>query len=169
MTLSPTVLSIHPVSMLSRFSHVRLYATLWTLAHQVPLSMEFSRQEYWSGLPCPPPGDLLTQRLNVSCLLHWQVGSLPLAPPWKPLFILPDGVSWRRLDQCSLGCVLVCSLLEGRNLICLLKTISIANGQEGDALTSFSLSLGHFVPNLTSASAVMEAGSTTGPWGIGSH
>ena len=33
-------------------------ATLWTVAHQTPLSMGFSRQEYWSGLPCPPPGDL---------------------------------------------------------------------------------------------------------------
>ena len=32
-------------------------ATLWTVASQAPLSMEFSRQEYWSGLPCPPPGD----------------------------------------------------------------------------------------------------------------
>ena len=31
---------------------------LWTIAHQAPLSMGFSRQEYWSGLPCPPPGDL---------------------------------------------------------------------------------------------------------------
>ena len=33
-------------------------ATLWTVARQAPLSMGFSRQEYWSGLPCPPPGDL---------------------------------------------------------------------------------------------------------------
>ena len=33
-------------------------ATPWTVAHQAPLSMEFSRQEYWSGLPCSPPGDL---------------------------------------------------------------------------------------------------------------
>ena len=32
-------------------------AASWTLAHQAPLSMGFSRQEYWSGLPCPPPGD----------------------------------------------------------------------------------------------------------------
>ena len=39
-------------------SHVRLFATQWTVAHQAPLSMGFSRQEYWSGLPCPPPGDL---------------------------------------------------------------------------------------------------------------
>ena len=43
---------------LSRFSHVRLFATLWIIAHQTPLSMGFSRQEYWSGLPRHPPGDL---------------------------------------------------------------------------------------------------------------
>ena len=40
-------------------SHVlRLFVTLWIIAHQAPLSMGFSRQEYWSGLFCPPPGDL---------------------------------------------------------------------------------------------------------------
>ena len=44
--------------MLSHFSHVWLCATRWTIAHQAPLSMGFSRQECWSGLPCPPPGDL---------------------------------------------------------------------------------------------------------------
>ena len=37
---------------------VQLFATPWTVAHQAPLSMGFSRQEYWSGLPFPPPGDL---------------------------------------------------------------------------------------------------------------
>ena len=42
---------------LSHFSHVRLCATLWTAACQAPLSMEFSRQEYWSGLLFPSPGD----------------------------------------------------------------------------------------------------------------
>ena len=45
------------VSVLSRFSHVQLFATPWTVAHQA-LSMGFSRQEYWSGLPFPPLGDL---------------------------------------------------------------------------------------------------------------
>ena len=40
------------------FSHVQLFATPWTAACQVPLSMGFSRQEYWRGLPFPPPGDL---------------------------------------------------------------------------------------------------------------
>ena len=44
--------------MLSRFSRVQLYATLWTVAHQAPLSTGFSRQEYWSGLPFPSRGDL---------------------------------------------------------------------------------------------------------------
>ena len=43
--------------LLSRFSRVQLGATLWTAALQAPLSMGFSRQ-YWSGFPCPPPGDL---------------------------------------------------------------------------------------------------------------
>ena len=45
--------------MLSRFSHVQLLATLWTVAPQAPLSMEFFKQEYWSGLSCPPTVDLL--------------------------------------------------------------------------------------------------------------
>ena len=44
--------------MLSRFSHVQLFATLWTIACQASLSKGFSRQEYWRGLPCPAPGDL---------------------------------------------------------------------------------------------------------------
>ena len=43
---------------LSHFSRVRLYAALWTAACQPPLSMGFSRQEYWSGLLCLPPGGL---------------------------------------------------------------------------------------------------------------
>ena len=39
-------------------SPVQVFVTLWTVAHQAPLSMGFSRQEYWSGLPCPPLGDV---------------------------------------------------------------------------------------------------------------
>ena len=44
--------------MLNRFSRVQLFVTLWTVACQAPLSVGFSRQEYWSGLPFPPPGDI---------------------------------------------------------------------------------------------------------------
>ena len=47
------------LSMLSYFSCVQLFATQRTIACWAPLSLGFSRQEYWSGLPCPPPGDLL--------------------------------------------------------------------------------------------------------------
>ena len=46
------------VCVLSRFSHVRLFVIPWTVAHQAPLSMGFSRQEYWSGLPYLRLGDL---------------------------------------------------------------------------------------------------------------
>ena len=44
--------------MLHHFSHVLFSVTPMYVAHQAPLSMGFSRQEHWSGLPCPPPGDL---------------------------------------------------------------------------------------------------------------
>ena len=73
------------VCVLSHFRRVQLFMTLWTVAHQVSLSVGFSRQEYWSELPYPPPGDLLTHGSNSRLLhlLHWQVGSLPLAPPGK--------------------------------------------------------------------------------------
>ena len=53
---------------LSHFSHVWLCATQWTVALQAPLSMGFSRQEYWSGLPCPPPGDLPDSGIKPTCL-----------------------------------------------------------------------------------------------------
>ena len=46
------------VRVISRFHPVQLFAAQWTVPHQAPLSMGFSRQEYWSGLPCPPPEDL---------------------------------------------------------------------------------------------------------------
>ena len=44
-------------------NRVELFETPWTVAQQAPLSMEFSRQEYWSGLSCPPPGDLKNDRM----------------------------------------------------------------------------------------------------------
>ena len=55
--------------MFSHFSHVWLFMTLWTVACQAPLSMGFSRQEYWRGFLCPPPGIFPTQGSNPS-LLH---------------------------------------------------------------------------------------------------
>ena len=70
-----SVLNIYPhwvsAYCVSVFSHVWLLATPWTAAHQAPLSMEFSRQERWSGLPFPSPGDLPDSRIKetpLSCI-----------------------------------------------------------------------------------------------------
>ena len=72
--------------MLSHFSHVWLFVTPWTVACQAPLSIGFTRQEYWNGLPFPPPGDLPHPGIEPKplCLLYWQVSSLLLKPPGKP-------------------------------------------------------------------------------------
>ena len=52
------------VCMLSGFSHICLFATLWMAVHQAPLSMGFFRQEYWSGLPCPSTGNVPNPRIK---------------------------------------------------------------------------------------------------------
>ena len=67
---------------LSCFSHVWLCVTPWAIACQAPLSLGFSRQEHWNGLPCPPPGDLPNPGIEPrSCIL--QADSLPPKPPGK--------------------------------------------------------------------------------------
>ena len=54
-------------------SHVWLFSTLWTVTHQVPLSMGFSRQEYWSGLSFPSPGDLPDPGIKPRSPILWQI------------------------------------------------------------------------------------------------
>ena len=75
-------------------SHVHLFTVPWTVARQDPLSMGFSRQEYWSRLPCSPPGDLsvpgIFLSLGLLCLLYWQVDSLPLSHLGSPNIIIVD-------------------------------------------------------------------------------
>ena len=56
--LKEGVVTTATTCVLSCFSCVQLFGTLWTVARQAPLSIAFSRHEYWSGLPCPPPGGL---------------------------------------------------------------------------------------------------------------
>ena len=79
--------------------------SLWSynVAHQAPLSMGFSRQEYWSGLPFPSPGDLSDPGIKPASLTSpaWQAGSLPLALP---------------CCCCSLAqsCPTLCNLMDGR-------------------------------------------------------
>ena len=64
-------------------SCIRLFATPWTVAHPAPLSMEFSRQEYWSGMPFPSPGDLPGIKPVPLASPAWAADSLPLVPPGK--------------------------------------------------------------------------------------
>ena len=83
------------VCVLSRFRCTCLFETLWTIAHQALLSVGFSRQEPWSGLPYPPPGDLLTQGSDLCLLrlLHWQAGSLLLSHRGSPMLTSVTDIS----------------------------------------------------------------------------
>ena len=67
-------------------SHVQLFATPWTVAYQAPPSMGFSRQEYWSGLPFPSPGDLPNSGIE-SRSPAFQADTLTSEPPGKPTYI----------------------------------------------------------------------------------
>ena len=64
-------------------SHLRLFEPPWTVACQVPLAMGFSRHEYWSGLPCPSPGDLPDPGIETGSPAL-QADYLPSEPPGKP-------------------------------------------------------------------------------------
>ena len=78
------------------------FAALWTVNHQAPLSVGFHRQEYWSGLPFPPPGFFPTQESNPCplCFLHWQMRSLPLSHLGNPRNGLPFTVYYFLSNFC---------------------------------------------------------------------
>ena len=95
-------------AVLSHFSHVRLSATSWTIAHDALLSMGFSRQEYWSGLPFPSPGDLRDPGMEPSSPTL-QEDSLPTEPPGKS----PSLPSWNQIFALFLECE---ALILGMNL-----------------------------------------------------
>ena len=75
-------------------SRVRPFVTPWTVAHQAPQSMEFSRQEYWSGLPFPFPGDLPNPGIEPRSPAL-QADALPLEPPGKPQ------IDWETVETVS--------------------------------------------------------------------
>ena len=94
-----TILSVSRtlcVCMCELLSCVQLFVTPWTVAHQARLSMGFPRQKYWSGLPCPSPGDLPDPVIKPGSPAL-QADSLPPEPPGKPsrtLFQLILGITW---------------------------------------------------------------------------
>ena len=80
--------------------------TLWTVAHQTPLSMGFSRQEYWSGLQCPPPGDLPDPGIELtSPVTLAQADSLPTEPLEKPQ---ASGEEWKTMEKQMWSSLVAC-------------------------------------------------------------
>ena len=94
------ILSNMHACVLSHSSPVILFVTLWTVAHQAPLCMGFSGQEYWSGLPCPPPGDLPDPGIEPASLvsLALQADSLPLSHQESPLSSISGAIRRRRIS-----------------------------------------------------------------------
>ena len=99
-------------------SHVWLFVTPWTVACQAPLSLEFSRQEYFSGLPLPPPGDLsdpvIKPMSSVSPAL--QVDSSPAEPSGKPHIITQSCLTLCDPMDCSPPGSYVPGILQARIL-----------------------------------------------------
>ena len=96
----PTEVKWSEVKLLSR---VRLFATLWTVSHQVPPSMGFSRQEYWSGLPFPSPGDLPDPEIKPQSPTL-EADTLTSESPGKPLTNWPKYlIKWTKFRKVSLS------------------------------------------------------------------
>ena len=91
-------------------SHVRLFATPWTVAYQAPPSMGFSRQEYCSGLPFPSPGDLPDQGIKPGSP-SLQADALTSEPPGKPLLQKFAQIHVHRFSDAILPSLLLCPLL----------------------------------------------------------
>ena len=84
--------------MLSHFSRVQIFETSWTVAHQAPLFVGFSRQEYWSGVPFPSPGDLPNPGIKSESPVApvSKADSLPLSGQGPPLYM-------RMIDKFHVG------------------------------------------------------------------
>ena len=98
--------SVFCACVLSYFSHVRLFVMLRTVACLAALSMGFSRQETGMGCHLLLQGIFPTQGSNsqLLCLLHWQVGSLPLMPPGKPHVCCAAAAAAKSLHSCPPLC-----------------------------------------------------------------
>ena len=96
---------------LSHFSCFQLFVTLWTVAHQAPLSVGFSRQEYWSGLPFPSPGDLPNLGIEPVSLTSpalgggffttsatWEAPTRKFAPNARAGWAVLEVLAWREVD-----------------------------------------------------------------------
>ena len=94
------------VCVLSCFSHVQLFATPWTVANQASLSMEFSREEYWSGFPFPSPEHLPDPGMEPTSLVSPAVagGFSTTSPTWKAWYVHSVKVEVLVAQSCSTLC-----------------------------------------------------------------
>ena len=104
----------------SHSSHVRLFVTPWTIACQTHLSIGFSRQEYWSGLLYPPPGESSwpRDRTHISCVSYIAsriyTAESPVTSEWVK--VAQSSPTLCEPMDCSLGCSSVCGILQARIL-----------------------------------------------------
>ena len=124
---SRTVALTHYVLCVFSDSHVRLFVAPWTAARQTPLSMKFPRQEYWSALPFPPPGDLSHLEIKHLSLVSAS-GFFTTEPLGKPLSHCTILILWilRSVDapwelfqrhEKALPLKWFCSMCQGKNLM----------------------------------------------------
>ena len=83
----------HAICLLSCFSHVRLFETPWTVARQAYLSMGFSRQEYWNGLPCSSPGDLPNPGIKPMSLMTPMPHGKPYMVISRSIHVAANGIT----------------------------------------------------------------------------
>ena len=113
---------------LNHFSHVWLFVTLWTVTHQASLSMGFSRQEYWSGLPCPPPGSCPKPRTESESLMSPALAGrfFTTSTTWEARYLLLNFKLMESQYVClcfwllwfSIVCVWVLFLLFNTIIVC---------------------------------------------------
>ena len=120
------------------FSYVQLFVALWTVAHQDPLFMEFSRQEYWSGLAFPTPGDLPNPGIEPASLASsasaggffttsatWNRWNSEIAPRCPPLLLSPmHEMGWMHKMDAESRCRNPCIKRGGTPAICLMDSDS---------------------------------------------
>ena len=104
------------------FSCVWVFETPWTVAHQAPLSMGFPRQEYWRGLPCPPPGDLLDWGTEPKSLMSYALesGFFTTSTNWEAQFwiiIIKNTPWWGLRWSCVCFLQMLCFLHMFSSLI----------------------------------------------------
>ena len=122
---------------LSRFSRVRLFATLQTVAHLAPLSMGFSRQEYWNGLPFPPAGDLPNLGIKPTSLVSPALTGkfFTTSDTWEAL-ILTKKVKVKVIQSCPTLCdpmdYTVHEILQARTLAWVTFSFSRGSSQPRD-------------------------------------